>query len=601
MPYKQSTIQFINPYNFVSVDWEDTKRDSITATLGDMTGVITCKLYTKTPIAIPDTASFHEDPENKHKSYGFMRSPDGQLMIPAGSLRGVIRSVYETVTDSCFVTSDPKQRVTRRLTMYESGKPYLLVHTGVSWELQEADRYLIKISDDQNHRPFERQEFRSYITWNAIELKRHTYGELISFEPGIDYVNNKGINVGTVVRAIPGDGSKSGYLYLGEVPPKDEKGRCQTKKHFESIFAEKVGGIHISVSEELIANLKIIYEQYNKKSVNKCLSKERRNFYAGVMQRIENYETLPVWYNPTTKNISLASIGRIVYCRPIGDMLGVKKPCTERSSLCKACVLFGTAKDEGKVGSRIRVTDAVLCGEEKIIPQVILRELASPHISYAPFYLNGRKSTYDTVGATMRGRKYYWHDNRNDIYRDTEKTERNATMDLVDGGNASHQSVFSFKIYFNKITTDQLEELKWVLTLGENSIDSQKCHKIGHGKPIGLGSVKITIEDISVRSYDLISNNYNNSKMPLTITNYQNIKDFDKKSCKELCRITDMSIMARQNISYPFIEGAIPGDSDTAPYKWFNENWKSANRPANQPWIDISNTPKRKYKAYKKN
>ena len=600
MPYKQST-NFINPYNFVSVDWKDTKRDNITDTLGDMTGVITCKLYTKTAIAIPDTASFHKDPENNHKSYEFMRRPDGQLMIPAGSLRGVIRSVYETVTESCFVTSDSKQRVTRRLTMYESGKPYLLVHTGASWELQEADRYLIKISDDQNHRPFERKQFRSYITWNANELKRHTYGEFISFEPGIAYVNKKSINVGTVVRSIPGNGSKTGYLYLGEVPPKDEKGICQTAKHFESIFAEKIGGKHIPASEELISNLKIIYEQYNKKSVNKCLSDDKKSFYAGVIQRLENNETLPVWYNPTTGKISLASIGRIVYRRTIGDMLGVKKPCTERSGLCKACALFGTANDEGKNGSRIRVTDAVLCGEEKIIPQVILRELASPHISYAPFYLEGSNCTYDTTGATMRGRKYYWHDNRKDIYRDTEKTERNATMDLVDGGDASHQSVFLFKIYFNKITSDQLEELKWVLTLGENSIDSQKCHKIGHGKPIGLGSVKITIEDISVRSYDLISNNYYNSKKPLTIKDYHNIKDFDKKSCKELCRITDMSIMACHNISYPFIEGAIPGDSNTAPYKWFNENWKSANRPANQPWIDISNTPKMKYRAYRKN
>ena len=40
-----------------------------------------------------------------------------------------------------------------------------------------------------------------------------------------------------------------------------------------------------------------------------------------------------------------------------------------------------------------------------------------------------------------------------------------------------------------------------MLTLGENSESGTKWYKIGHGKPIGLGSVKIVIDKAQDRSF----------------------------------------------------------------------------------------------------
>jgi hypothetical protein len=63
---------------------------------------------------------------------------------------------------------------------------------------------------------------------------------------------------------------------------------------------------------------------------------------------------------------------------------------------------------------------------------------------------------------------------------------------------------FSFDVYFENITDAQLKQLVWVLTLGENPVkdDANKailCHKIGHGKPLGLGSAKIIAERVEIR------------------------------------------------------------------------------------------------------
>ncbi len=607
--YRKGSQQFINPYNFVSVDWEQSNKKDIGETHGSITGVMNCRIYTKTPIAIPDTASVNEDAAH-HKTYTFMRNTDGKMMIPGSSLRGVIRSVYETVTDSCFVTSDVKQIITRRaeMKMKEYGDAYLLVPSGNGWELREADRYLIKIDDGGKHRPFNKPAYKHCVTWTEDDLKRHKYGEEISFEPAEPYKKSDDeneITVGTVVKEINQNGSMGGYLYLGEVPPLDEKGRCQTTKHFESIFREKDGAKVEVVPDDLIDSIKTIYRKYNDEAVNRCLTKDHQQFYAGVIECIEQKRTLPVWYNQKTKKVSLASIGRIAYRRTMGDMLGVKSPCTELKSLCKGCSLFGMAKNEGKVGSRIRITDAVSCGEEKTIQKVVLRELASPHISYEPFYLqykNDNFCTYDTQGATLRGRKYYWHDTRKEIYKETEKTERNATMDLADGGDTAHQNEFAFRIYFNNITKDQLEELKWVLTLGENNSNSKKCHKIGHGKAIGLGSVKITIENIMVRDYNLKESRYINSESSLKVKNYKEL-EFDRLSCKDLLRISDMTVTDRKNVSYPFIENSIRNDNDTASHKWFSENKSKGKRKkegVEQPWISINDTPAKRFYAYRK-
>ncbi len=65
-----------------------------------LSGKITCRMVAKTPIFVSDGEGVQED-ENGHRTFRFFKV-DGEDVIPASSLRGAIRSVFESVTNSCW-------------------------------------------------------------------------------------------------------------------------------------------------------------------------------------------------------------------------------------------------------------------------------------------------------------------------------------------------------------------------------------------------------------------------------------------------------------------------------------------------------------------
>ncbi|GEM_PF-116083 len=97
------------------------------------TGKITCRLSTEGPVFIPDT-DLGEDyfemqaSHKKHKNYGFFRI-NGNVAIPGSSIRGMISSVFEALTNSCFRVFDQERYLSRsekpdptELTKYYPGK-----------------------------------------------------------------------------------------------------------------------------------------------------------------------------------------------------------------------------------------------------------------------------------------------------------------------------------------------------------------------------------------------------------------------------------------------------------------------------------------------
>ena len=77
--------------------------------------------------------------------------------------------------------------------------------------------------------------------------------------------------------------------------------------------------------------------------------------------------------------------------------------------------------------------------------------------------------------------------------RKSEKTERNCAITPVKEGTQ-----FKFKVYFNHINQENLDELIAVLGLKYDGLDL--CHKIGKAKPLGFGSCSICVEDVYVRN-----------------------------------------------------------------------------------------------------
>lgn len=101
---------FHNPYNFLPApprntgdpDLGDHEPVAQDAFLQDRySGSIRVKMTTKTPLLVPDTERVQES-ANGHKTFSLRVGADGKPLIPASSVRGMLRSAYEAVTNSRF-------------------------------------------------------------------------------------------------------------------------------------------------------------------------------------------------------------------------------------------------------------------------------------------------------------------------------------------------------------------------------------------------------------------------------------------------------------------------------------------------------------------
>jgi len=125
--------RFLNPYNFVRYLPEPAVApdDPDAQLLGrcappphdryvGLTGRITCTLETVTPLFISDSHDIKvtktrlaDGREVEHKSYRFFQV-EGKDAIPATSLRGMVRSLFEAVTNSPFSVFDVERRLDYR-------------------------------------------------------------------------------------------------------------------------------------------------------------------------------------------------------------------------------------------------------------------------------------------------------------------------------------------------------------------------------------------------------------------------------------------------------------------------------------------------------
>lgn len=117
-PEKRSEYRFLNPYNFVRPLDKPRPEGQVLGNCpppphdryvdGLLTGHITCKVTAVTPLFVSDSHDV-KGKVGEHRSFRFFTykenetdEGEGKPALPASSLRGMIRSVFETVTNSCF-------------------------------------------------------------------------------------------------------------------------------------------------------------------------------------------------------------------------------------------------------------------------------------------------------------------------------------------------------------------------------------------------------------------------------------------------------------------------------------------------------------------
>ncbi len=535
------------------------KREEVFSKEGEslVSGWFDLEIYIKTPLIIP--GKFYKD--NGKRKCAFLKLPDGdgtmQYAIPASKLRGIIRSAFEAATDSCvpFVLRE-KNRMSQRIpkfgALHDRG---LLCYENGIWSLYEGE---VVAMEKVEANP-ERSGFH-YPDDREVTVKTGDYDEK---KHGVVQYNFP-VNTGKPYHIA--------YLQKGKLinkwnsnEPYDDLSSVLGGD--SSFYGKKIRNINIGPVRDL----------------RNALDRELRGEGHGV----------PVYYFCVSTSgdddsmedrivyLSNASVGRIPRKRSWKEVMGDYVPCEVKEGLCPACLLFGTKEGE-EYKSRLRFTDAFPASDISSEYRLI-NALGLPKYTAFEYYLKKPAEdavywNYDIYGVkgkriggktstkyrylkevSPRGRKFYWHFNPS---TDAPLGKFPSEIEMMTGGT------FHSRIYFDSITKQQLDDLMWVISFGDNKKDSNLCYKLGHARPHGYGSCKFVISSLNIRTISKdekgdISFSVKSEVPEIKALSY----GIEKENVRALLKMADLNALADQNVDYP-------GELEKSFY-WFSKNHKN--------------------------
>lgn len=463
---RPSATATVHPYTFIPLK---SRRKVVSASDAELlSGVVRCGLTAKTEIAVPDT-------QLDDGSFPFFRV-GGVPTIPGSAIRGVVRSVYETLTDSCVRTNEGHFHA-RSSSAKEAG---LLTWDGECYYLYPAERYRVV---------------------DACDTSKYSIGEEMNFEESA----SKGASRNW---ATPGKGDRKGFFL--EVNRFETRKKGELTRSHASIFEKDSSKKPFLVDELSIQCFRENIDLYDLETGadGKGVQKRVGRLYKEAFLQMEsNGLVLPVWYEKTDDGFRLApsQMSRGVFA--IGPLDFIKKaglaPCETIEDCCPACKLFGFVSNVAAHPSKVRFGDAqCVSGAES--EWASLSALMEPKMSSFEFYLRNDRLTYsfnpDDQDTVLSGRKMYWHSQKGlkGASQLSCRDDLGGTYEVVKPG-----ARFEFSIFFDEVTPDQLNNLVFALNMGELwTGDDSYCVKVGHGKPLGLGSAHISVEDVFLRRYE---------------------------------------------------------------------------------------------------
>lgn len=612
------TYNFVNPYNFMPLSEDKAIQKS-----GDkkLSGAIEYEILTKTPLFIPNTSNDHVfyakektnennmDEKADHKSYDFFSYNDLSKqetstaapapetpVIPGSELRGLTRSNFEMLTRSCMSAIDDKMTLSKRTC--ETFKAGLIKkEVNGSYSLYHAKDCLWRTKGENSAEDEEKWK-NAYYDRKCYKQKGFREGELVNFTVVFREGNCKPLARGVIKGAkLSDDKVREGYLIKGEdgpiIDPKGNKGPIP-QKHCAHIFMLSAERVSKNIDIKDIEKVLEIYNNY-KPGAYKEYKGQLRAFMNG-----KGNEYFPVYYSKLFKEriyLSPAAKTRELYHTNLKELAGNLAPCIDKNRLCPACSLFGSLGEGWAVSSRLRFSDAVAEKNDDgfFMSPVTLKPLSSPKPSNTEFYLKKPEDaafwTYeyyvDNGGdikpyhAELAGRKFYWHYLAADesTYADKERTDQNITVRPAKKGIK-----FRGTVYFKNISEEELNQLVYTLEAGDDKPIQEKTHgyKLGTAKPLGMGSVAVSVDKVTIRKYRKDSINHTIT-VDEDITSYtgtsavKNAKVYDKDSFKY---ITAFEAISDCVVDYPHKNDPADNCIENEIFKWFVGNhqgydWKN--------------------------
>ncbi len=549
---------FHNPYNFVPAlprvrDGELGDRPPVghEQYLDDhYSGRIHVELKVKTPLLINDASRAEED-THKHKTYPVRIGTDGKPYLPATSIKGMLRSAYEAVTNSRMGVLEPhNERLAYRM---ETGEARDLVPARIEGNY-------IQLYPGMRRPPAGRDMYAAWVpaypaarsVLSGFQHRQEVWftARVVPHRRGFNFMEVT--QVYTASPVIPGTPVYHGYVYISRLN--------MGNKHDEKIFfidnptlmpryRTPLLDEHTNQWKELISNYQTIHKDEIKKGMkappalpNRCVWS--RHIEAGDSERVLSDGTLCYAKVNWGAGGSIASvtalypvqIARKLYEKaPISFIDDSLKPATSIADLSPTDRVFGWAasgKQKTETSANGETLPTAYKGQLRVFnvqcipganatimsynPTLPLAILGQPCPAQGKFYLamddHGQKQpdnrNRNAAGYSgtkgWRGRKVYPHhaglpaeywSNSNkpaqggrprEFYK--MGTDHPSQYRSIKGW-VPKSTIFKFDIDVINMSKEELGALLWLLSLGENHY-----HRLGGGKPLGFGSVSISIK-----------------------------------------------------------------------------------------------------------
>jgi CRISPR-associated protein (TIGR03986 family) len=638
-PNASNSTFFSNSYSFVPLLdlLTDEKKSSFKKPFvahdkyEDLSGIITCRLKTLTPFFTSDTHS--EEEKGRHKEldiYSYdKKSGKWRLPVVSGStLRGVIRSVCEAVSNSTFTAISSEILDYRALNQASRLKCGRIIKVPTETEMGEIQLLrLAKLA----FADIPTDATDSKEGWARIE----------------DNINQEGQVIGKIAvdctTVNPNDAQyKKGYFKLTGQNLIDKKKNERffyeagnQKVMFSFDEAQKYNELIKAQNEEAKRQNEAVKERYN----NEKVRYETDPDYLSTKDICDRKNVpLAIGYlvyfqqeDQAATNLGYVSIPRWQYERAVYQKLeSYFHPTEDASGLCPTSRIFGFVRDkkiskkkdnEGKsaYAGRVYFSDAkfdLTRGKVKYDENLVLEILSSPKPTTREFYLTNQGNPtdvwilkpnrqkqehkgYNEDDMSLRGRKFYWHQEDKGQYRrrSDEETSQNSTLKMI----LAKDNEFVFTVRFENLEEYELGLLLWSLALEE-----KMAHKIGMGKPLGLGSVEITIDCLQIitretRYQKLFQDDGKFQEGITTESNWPDKyaakfaewmkkhfgKDFGElKNVKALQRILHYDKDSPNPVGSPHpVHYPLRQNSEDKSYEWFMENRKPENVKNNRSQV----------------
>ncbi len=608
--------RFINPYNFVRYLPAPNipAHDHDARLLGrcmppphdrfvGLSGRITCILKAATPLFISDSHDVRVTPivssTNKsfdHKSYRFFQY-EGRDAIPATSLRGMIRSLFEAVTNAPFCIFNGDERLEYRIDPDEARR----FKPGIVRSLPQGDDLgVIELCEEAKIGAYYGDSDQNVLhgNWRCGEEAFAIIGRDKNNVPKVEVLKRRREAFPDTVQPVHGWVKKTGRT-------------IETKRNESFFFFKNGSGKEVFFDAEREADFNaILYAQLYERSEDFHTEVQSERLAPGNLVYVE----LEPNNNRQVRNIALVKVARLRYRHSIGNLLPEHlQPSTQYDQLDIASRVFGWVKGQSPdnptervaYAGRVRFSHAVLTEDAGIYAEEIpLAILSSPKPTTTLFYLRkmqgewseadrkkpgaAAKTGYDGPNQ-LRGRKFYRHHgaqlNRLEYERaDCRRDHQNRSV----RGVRAPGNVFCFTIDFHNLAPVELGALLWTLNLSSE----ERCFfRLGYAKPLGFGSVRLEVEevellDLGTRYASLRSSGWRRAK---TLERSTWIERFAKamercygQPLEMLPNICDLkALLSEPNPAWPvhYPRTTLSPDPDGRNFEWFVANKSKSRKP----------------------